>query len=67
MARMIAMISVMAIFFLAPLAVAATKTCEVVSVTEKEVVLKCKDVQDLVVGDQVKIKTQKKRKAVEGC
>ena len=67
MARMIAMISVMAIFSVAPLAMAATKTCEVVSVTEKEVVLKCKDVQDLVVGDQVKIKTQKKRKAVEGC
>ena len=67
MAKITAMMLVMAILTLSSLAMAASRTCEVVSITEKEVVLNCEDVKELIVGDQVKIKTKKKSKAIEGC
>ena len=59
--------SAMAIFTLSPLAMATSRTCEVVSVTDKEVVLKCENGKELIVGEQVKIKTTKLKKAIEGC
>lgn len=56
-----------ALLAFAPLAMAASRTCEVVSIAESEVVLNCEDVKGISVGDQVKIKTKKKSKAIEGC
>ena len=67
MAKVTAIMLAMAILTISPLAIAASKTCEVVSITDKEVVLKCEDVKELIVGDQVKIKTKKNSKAIEGC
>jgi len=67
MAKITAMMLVMAILTISPLAMAASKKCEVVSITDKEVVLNCEDVKELIVGDQVKLKTKKKSKAIEGC
>lgn len=56
-----------AVLLLSPLAIAGTRTCEVVSIAESEVVLTCKDVKGFSVGDKVKIKAKKKGKAIEGC
>ena len=67
MAKITAMMLAMAILTISPLAMAASKQCEVVSITDKEVVLNCEDVKELIVGDQVKLKTKKKSKAIEGC
>ena len=67
MAKVTAIMLAMAILTISPLVKAASTTCEVVSITDKEVVLNCEDVKELIVGDQVKIKTKKKSKAIEGC
>ena len=67
MTKITAMILAMAILTIASLAMAASKTCEVVSITDKEVILNCEDVKELIVGDQVKLKIKKKSKAIEGC
>ncbi len=67
MAKITAMMLAMAILTISSLAMAASKTCEVVSITDKEVILNCEDVKELIVGDQVKLKTKKKSKTIEGC
>ena len=67
MAKMIAMIVAMVMLSMTPVAMAAKIDCEVIKITEKEVVLTCESGDGLVVGEQVTVKTQKKRKTVEGC
>ncbi len=67
MAKITAMMLAMAILTISPLAMAASITCEVVSITDKVVVLNCEDVKELIVGDQVKIKPKKTSHAIEGC
>lgn len=56
-----------AVLTLAQIAMAASRTCEVVSIAETEVVLSCKDIKGFSVGDKVKVKARKKSKAIEGC
>ena len=48
-------------------AVAATSTCTVVSINDKEVVLECTDTEKLKVDDKIKIKPLKKKTQIEGC
>ncbi len=67
MAKMIAMILAMGMLSITPAAMAAKIHCEVINVAEKEVVLSCDSGDGLAVGEQVTVKTKKKRKAVEGC
>lgn len=67
MKKITATLMAMAILTLSPMAMAATKTCEVVSITDTEVLLNCKNVKGLTVGEKVKIKTLKKTNAIEGC
>ncbi len=57
----------MAILTITPMAMAANKTCKVISITDTEVLLNCEDTKGLVVGDKVKIKPKKKNRAIEGC
>ncbi len=45
---------------------AKVTTCTIVSVNEKEVVMKCTAPENLTVGDKVRVKP-KKKKAIEGC
>ena len=46
----------------------ASNKCRVVEAEEKKLVLECeRDTSQFKVGDQVKIKSMRKREAVEGC
>ena len=61
---------VTALFLTASVAtgIAATLKCTVTSVDANTVVLDCGDKADkLNAGDEVKVKTQKKTAAIEGC
>ena len=49
-------------------AFAASITCSVESIENGQVLLSCGQLADKIkVGDQVKVRTKTKRKAVEGC
>lgn len=67
MTKITAILLAMAVLTISPLAMAASRTCEVIKITDKEVVLNCEDVKELIVGDQVKVKIKKKSKGIEGC
>ncbi len=70
-AILFSLVSVMILTFSASMALAATAKCSVVEITEKTVVLDCGDcgaiLEKIKVGDKVKVKTVKKKKAIEGC
>ena len=67
MTKTTAILLAMAILTISSMAMAANRTCEVISITDTEVLLNCEDVKGLMVGDRVKMKPQKKDKAIEGC
>lgn len=66
MKQSIAVLSMVLFLAITSIATAKTIKCSVVSIEGDELTLQCTSMDELQVGDTVKIKTAKK-KAIEGC
>jgi len=72
MKKLLVVYAILIIGGISTIAYAATRTCEILEIevneTEENVItLKCEDTSKLIVGEKVKLKTVKVKKAIEGC
>lgn len=67
MAKKITALLLGAVMMAAVPALAATYTCSVLSIEDGKVVLECTDTDGMAAGDKVKVKSTKKKTAIEGC